>query len=160
MSRSGSFGVNYDKVFLNADEGLPAKVGDVGSSKLGDFVFVQANGAIAQYAFVTISDAGQAAEAAGDTGVSQIGVAQVAAADDEYLWVWIGGAHSGGTGSGIKGKIAASYVALADLHTTAAAGVADDTSGAGVKIVGCVALDDTTGAEAVELKAVGHLATT
>jgi hypothetical protein len=144
MSRSGSFGVNYEKVFTNADEGLPAKVGDLGSGKYGDFVFV----------------AGQAAEAAGTTGVSQIGVAQVAAADDQYLWVWIGGAQSGGTGSGIKGKIAASYVALAELYTTAAAGVADDTSAAGVKIVGCVALANTTGAEAVELKAVGHLATT
>ena len=160
MSKSGSFGVNYTKVFTTADEGLPAVAGDVGSAKVGDFVFVQANGAIAQYAFVTISDVGQAAEAAGDTGVSQIGVAQVAAADDEYLWVWIGGAQSGGTGSGIKGKIAASYVALADLHTTSAPGVADDTAATGVKIVGCVAVANTTGAEAVELKAVGHLATT
>jgi hypothetical protein len=40
------------------------------------------------------------------------------------------------------------------------AGVADDASGAGVKIVGCVALANTTGADSVELKAVGHLATT
>jgi hypothetical protein len=60
MSRSGSFGVNYTKTFTTADEGLPAVVGDVGSAKVGDFIFVQASGAIDQYAAVVISDDGQA----------------------------------------------------------------------------------------------------
>ena len=54
MSKSGSFGVNYTKTFTTADDGLPAVVGDLGSSKYGDFIFVQADGAIDQYAAVKI----------------------------------------------------------------------------------------------------------
>ena len=87
MSRSGSFGVNYTKTFTNTDEGLPAVVGDVGSAKVGDFIFVQASGAIDQYAAVVISDDGQAAMLtttnAGSNSL-QVGIAQVAAANDEY----------------------------------------------------------------------------
>jgi len=158
MSQVGSFGVNGGKVWDGVSIPLPAKVGDVGSSPEGDYIFVQADGAVAQYAFVKISDDGQAAELtttnAGANNL-QVGVAQVAAADTEYLWVWVGGVGGGGVGSGIKGKAAASYAADANLNTTATAGVADDTST--TKIQNVVGLTTLTGAGTVELKSTGHL---
>jgi hypothetical protein len=158
MSKSGSFGVNYTKVFTTADEGLPAVVGDVGSAKVGDFIFVQASGAIDQYAAVVISDDGQAAMLtttnAGSNSL-QVGIAQVAAANDEYLWVWVGGIGGGGVGSGVKVKAAASYAADTNLNTTATAGVVDDASTTLIKNV--VGLTTLTGAGTVEVKSTGHL---
>lgn len=158
MSQVGSFGVNGKKVWDGVSIPLPAKVGAVGSTPEGDYIFVQADGAVAQYAFVKISDDGQAAELtttnAGSNNL-QVGVAQVAAADNEYLWVWVGGVGGGGVGSGIKGKAAASYAADANLNTTATAGVADDTST--TKIQNVVGLTTLTGAGTVELKSTGHL---
>lgn len=158
MSQVGSFGVNYRIVWTDSSQVLPAKVGSVGSALEGDFVFVQANGAIAQYAFVTIAQDGQAAEMTTTTAGSNnllVGVAQVGAADNEYLWVWIGGPMAGGTGKGIKGKVAAGYVALANLNTTATAGVADDAST--TKIANVVGVASTTPAASVELAATDHL---
>lgn len=158
MSQSGSFGVNYKKTFTGADVPLPAKLCTVGSSTEGDFVFVQADGAIAQYAFVKIFDDGQAVELtttnAGSSNL-QVGVAQIGAADNEYLWVWVGGIQGGGVGVGIRGKCAASYAADANLNTTATAGVADDAST--TRIQNVVGLTTLTGAGTVELKSTGHL---
>lgn len=158
MSGSGSFGVNYKKSFTGTELPLPATVGAVGSLPEGKFIFVQADGAVAQYAFVKISDDGQADELtttnAGSNNL-QIGVAQVAAADNEYLWVWIGGPGGGGVGSGIKGKVAASYAADANLNTTATDGVADDTST--TRIHNVVGLSTVVGAGSVELKSSGYL---
>lgn len=158
MSRSGSFGVNYKKVWDGVTIPLPAKVGDLGSCPEGEFLFVQADGAVAQYAFVKLSDDGQAVELtttnAGSNNL-QVGVAQVAAADNEYLWVWVGGVGGGGVGTGIKGKCAASYAADANLNTTATAGVADDAST--TKIANVVGLTTLTGAGTVELKSTGYL---
>ena len=158
MSRSGSFGVNGGKTWDGVTIPLPAVVGDVGSDTNGEWMFVQADGAIAQYAFVKIADDGQAAELtttnAGSNNL-QVGVAQVAAADDEYLWVWVGGIGGGGVGTGIKGKAAASYAADANLNTTATAGVADDASTTLIKNV--VGLTTNTGAAEVELKSTGYL---
>lgn len=159
MSGSGSFGVNYKKAFdATTVPSLPAKIGDVGACPDGEFIFVQADGAIAQYAFVRISDDGQADELtttkAGSNNL-QVGVAQVAAADNEYLWVWVGGVGGGGVGTGIKGKCAASYAADANLNTTATAGVADDASTTLIKNV--VGLTTLTGAGTVELKSTGYL---
>lgn len=159
MSGSGSFGVNYKRTFDVASvPSLPAKIGDFGSCPEGGFLFVQADGAIAQYAFVKISDDGQAVELtttnAGSNNL-QVGVAQVAAVDNEYLWVWVGGVGGGGVGTGIKGKCAASYAADANLNTTATAGVADDAST--TKIANVVGLTTLTGAGTVELKSTGYL---
>lgn len=158
MSQVGSFGVNYKTTFVSTNVPLPATLGAVGSTPQGDFMFVQADGAVAQYAFVKISDDGQADELtttnAGSNNL-QVGVAQVAAADNEYLWVWIGGVGGGGVGSGIKGKCAASYAADANLNTTATDGVADDAST--TKIQNVVGLTTLTGAGSVELKSTGHL---
>lgn len=159
MSQSGSFGVDYKRTFVQTNNlALPATLGTVGSSPEGEFVFVQADGAIDQYAFVKIENDGQAAMLtttnAGSNGLL-VGVAQVAAADNEYLWVWVGGLCGGGVGSGIKGKILTGYVAKNNINTTATAGVADDTST--TKIAYVVGLANTSGTEAVELFSVGHL---
>jgi hypothetical protein len=158
MSQIGSFGVNYKKTFTTDTLPLPAPVTTVGSLVEGDFVFVQADGAIDQYAFVKIEADGQAAMLtttnAGSNGLL-VGVAQVAAADNEYLWVWVGGLHGGGAGSGIKGKAAASYAAKANLNTTATAGVADDASTTKISYV--VGLETLTGAGTVTLFSIGHL---
>jgi len=158
MSRSGSFGVNYKKVWDGITIPLPAQVGDLGSCPEGEFLFVQAGAAVAQYAFVKLSDDGQAVELtttnAGSNNL-QVGVAQVAAADNEYFWVWVGGVGGGGVGTGIKGKCAASYAADANLNTTATAGVADDAST--TRIANVVGLTTLTGAGTVELKSTGYL---
>jgi len=158
MSQVGSFGVNYKKTFTGTESPVPAKVGTVGSLVEGEFVFVQADGAIDQYAFVKIEADGQAAMLTTTNAGSQnllVGVAQVAAADNEYLWVWIGGAAAGGATAGIKGKAAASYAAKANLNTTATAGVADDASTTVIRNV--VGLETLVGAGTVNLFATDHL---
>jgi len=158
MSQVGSFGVNPKKVWDGTSIPLPARVGSIGSAPEGDYMFVQADGAVAQYAFVKISDDGQADELtttnAGSNNL-QVGVAQIAAADNEYLWVWIGGPGGGGVGTGIRGKAAASYAADANLNTTATDGVADDAST--TRIQNVVGLTTLVGAGTVELKSTGHL---
>ena len=159
MSFSGSFGVNYKTTFTTANNlALPARLTAVGSGPEGEFVFVQADGAIDQYAFVKIEADGQAAMLTTTNAGSQgllIGVAQIAAANDEYLWVWVGGLNGGGAGKGIKGKVAANYVAKNNLNTTATAGVADDASTTKISYV--VGVASTTPAAAVELASLGHL---
>ena len=158
MSQVGSFGVNANKVWDGTSIPLPARLGAVGSAPEGDYMLVQADGAVAQYAFVKISDDGQADELTTTNAGSQnlqVGVAQIGAADNEYLWVWIGGVGGGGVGTGIKGKCAASYAADANLNTTATDGVADDAST--TRIQNVVGLTTLTGAGTVELKSTGHL---
>ena len=158
MSQVGSFGVNAKKTWDGTSSPLPAHLGAVGSTPEGDYMFVQADGAVAQYAFVKISDDGQADELTTTNATSnnlQVGVAQIAAADNEYLWVWVGGVGGGGVGSGIRGKCAASYAADANLNTTATDGVADDAST--TRIQNVVGLTTLTGAGTVELKSTGHL---
>lgn len=139
MSQSGSFGVNSTRTWLIGDPiGLPAKLLDVGSDKRGQWVFVKAGAAIAQYAFVGIDGSGTALELTTTTYATsaQIGVAQVAfGGSTEYGWVWVGGVAGGGTGSGIKGLFSANYAAFAVVNTTATAGVVDDSA---TKILGGV----------------------
>lgn len=159
MAESGSFGLNSTRSYASTYAGgLPAKVLDKGSDKRGDWVFVLASAAIAQYAFVGITGAGAAAELTTTTYASsaQIGVAQVAIASGEYGWVWVGGVAGGGTGVAIKGKVAASYVAFAQLNTTAVAGVADD---AATKLLGGVVGLTTDGGSgsSIELQSAGPI---
>ena len=157
MSSQG-FGVNPTKTFTTTDLPLPVGVGSVGKTPYGTWMFVQASGAIDQYAAVVISDDGQAAMAttinAGSNSL-QVGIAQVAAANDEYLWVFVGGVGGGGVGSGIKVKAAASYVADANLQTTGSAGVVDDASTTLIKNV--VGLTTLVGAGTVEVKTTGYM---
>jgi hypothetical protein len=158
MSRSGSFGINFKKTYDSTVVPLPAKITDLGSCPEGEFLFVQADGAIDQYGFVKIEADGQAAMLtttnAGSNNL-QVGVAQVAALDNDYLWVWVGGIGGGGASTGIKGKLAASYVAKANINTTATAGVGDDAST--TKIANVVGLTTLVGAGTVELKSTGYL---
>lgn len=158
MSQVGSFGVNYKKTWDGVSSPLPAQLRTVGSLSEGEFVFVQADGAIDQYGFVKIEQDGQAAMLTTANAGSQgllVGVAQVAAADNEYLWVWVGGLNGGGVGKGIKGKILTGYVAKNNIFTTTTAGVADDAST--TKIAYVVGLANTSGTQAVELGSVAHL---
>lgn len=157
MARSGSFGVNYKKSFGTDPAVVEHKLGDIGSDTDGEWMFVKASASIAQYAFVLISDAFLATETSGASSIVQhVGVAQAALAANEFGWVWIGGPAGGGVGKGIRGKIAASYVANTPLLTTATSGVADDAGSTTIKNVsGTVA---TTGAANVELKSTGYLA--
>lgn len=156
MARSGSFGVNYKKLFGTDPAVIEHKLGDIGSDIDGEWMFVKASAAVAQYAFVLVTDTFAVAETSGaSTIVQHVGVAQVALLTNEYAWVWIGGPAGGGVGKGIKGKIAASYVANTPLLTTAAAGVADDAGSTTIKNVSATTL--TTGAASVELKSTGYL---
>lgn len=156
MARSGSFGVNYKKSFGTDPAVIEHKLGDIGSDIDGEWMFVKASAAVAQYAFVLVTDTFAVAETSGaSTIVQHVGVAQVALLTNEYAWVWIGGPAGGGVGKGIKGKIAASYVANTPLLTTAAAGVADDAGSTTIKNVSATTL--TTGAASVELKSTGYL---
>ena len=156
MARSGSFGANSKKTWDGVSSPLPAKLGDIASDTDGEWMFVKASASIAQYAFVLISDAFLATETSGASSIVQhVGVAQSALAANEFGWVWIGGPAGGGVGKGIRGKIAASYVANTPLLTTATSGVADDAGSTTIKNVsGTVA---TTGAANVELKSTGYL---
>lgn len=156
MARSGSFGVNYKKSFGTDPAIVEAKLGDLGTDTDGEWMYVKASAAVAQYAFVLITDTFTAAETSGaSTIVQHVGVAQNALLTNEFAWVWIGGAAGGGVGKGIKGKIAASYVANTPLLTTAAAGVADDAGSTTIKNVS--ATTATVGAASVELKSTGYL---
>jgi len=156
MARSGSFGVNYKKSFGTDPAIVEAKLGDLGTDTDGEWMYVKASAAVAQYAFVLISDTFTAAETSGaSTIVQHVGVAQNALLTNEFAWVWIGGAAGGGVGKGIKGKIAASYVVNTPLLTTAAAGVADDAGSTTIKNVS--ATTATVGAASVELKSTGYL---
>lgn len=156
MARSGSFGVNYKKSFGTDPAIVEAKLGDIGSDIDGEWIYVKAGAAVAQYAFVLISDAFVATETSGaSTIVQHVGVAQAALLTNEFAWVWIGGPGGGGVGKGIKGKIAASYVANTPLLTTAASGVADDAGSTTIKNVSATTL--TTTAANVELKSTGYL---
>ena len=142
---AGNQGLNSTRTFTGTEVPLPAKLGDVANDKRGNFMFVKATAAVTKY------DAGIIDKDFGFTSITTtnasttpkgVGIAQVAAATNEYLWVFVG--TGGGTGFGIKVRVAASYVAGAKLYTTATAGVLDDASTAGV-IVGLVGLTTDSG---------------
>ena len=156
MSQVGSFGVNYTKAY-SADPAIwEAKVLTRGANTKGSWIFVLASAAIDQYAFCGVDGEGDAAELTTTTyaASSIIGVAQVALASGEYGWLWTG--NGGGTGSGIKGKVAANYAAFAPLQSTATAGVADD---AATKVLGgAVGLTTDGGSgSSIELHAAGFI---
>ena len=104
-----------------------------------EFVYVQADGAIAQYAAVAV-DAGEASELTATNAITgvDIGAAQVAFAANEYGFVQTRGSFS------VLG--AASAVTDVQLYATATAGVVDD---AGTVLLGGLTLTETlTGAGA------------
>ena len=159
MARSGSFGVNYKKSIPTSPAIQEYKLGDLGSDPDGEWVYVQASAAVAQYAFVVIAKDNTVAELTTTNATSaslQVGVAQYAFALGEQGWVWIGGVMGGGVGKGIKGKALTLYVSEANLYTTATAGCADDAATTLIKnVVGLATVGAST--TAVELKSQGYL---
>ena len=159
MSASGVFGVNYKKSYGTDPAIVPAKLGDYGSDTDGEWVFVKASAAVAQYAFVLIASDNTVAELTTTNAtntVRQVGVAQVALAANEYGWVWIGGAMGGGTGKGIKGKALTLFAANAKMYTTGTAGCADDAATVLINnVTGLTTVGGTT--TAIELLSTGVL---
>ena len=97
-----------------------------------EWIYVQANGAIAQYDAVGIDEAGQAApvtKAMLDDSW-KVGVAQVAFADNEYGYVQIRGVA--------EVNVLASCAADAILYSSATAGSLDDTSTSQTKVAGII----------------------
>ena len=157
MSLSSSFGVNYTKNYGTDPVVFPAKLMQrAGNEEAGEFIFIKAGAAIAQYAWVGITAAGVATELTTTTVAAScaVGVAQIALSTNEYAWVWVG--RGGGTGVGIKGKVAANYAAFAVINTTANVGVADD---AATKVLGGVVglTTDSGSGSSVELYAAGNI---
>ena len=120
-----------------------------------EWVYVQASGAITQYAAVGIDEDWQAAsltKAIADDGHG-IGFAQVAFDDDDYGWVAVAG-HD------IKCLVATSCAADSVLYTHGTAGWLDDTSTSQTKIDGVVATDAVTAATSVNIIATHPKSTT
>ena len=106
---------------------------DSSGSYAAEYMYVEANGAIAQYAVVKIDDDYQVTELTTTiSGVepTMVGVAQTALADNSWGWVVISG---NGTVQAISGGGAAADVLL---YTTTTAGHVDDVSTSSDKIVG------------------------
>lgn len=158
MSLSGSLGVNYKRVFdATTVPSLPAKLGDVGSSPEGTFMFVKAGESLTQYDWVSVKDdftAVQMDNTEAAVKVRNFGAAQVAASTNEFLWVWIGGPGAGGSGKGIKARLI-NYTAKNPVYTTATGGVCDDASGGSfVLLPGVIGLTTVGGtAAAAEVQA-------
>lgn len=91
----------------------------------GVYQYVHANGAIAQYAAVKIDDDWETAEGTTtllpSTEPAKVGAAQVAFADNDYGFVFVGPGLA-------RCKFAASCVQDVKIFTTATAGVLDDSS--------------------------------
>lgn len=126
---NGILGINPLKVYdaSNLAVPLPAAVLDYAKNKDGVWQFVQANGDIAQYAAVKIDNDGQAEELTTTVTGSEptaVGIAQVAAEDEEYLWVFRG--MGGGKDKGIKVLAAQDCAHDVKLYTTGTDGTLDD----------------------------------
>lgn len=98
-------------------------------SEGGEWVYGQANGAIVAFDAVKVDNDYQLA--ALTTTISgaeptSVGLAQVAFADNEYGWVFVG--NGGGVGSGIKVNALTLCATDVKLYTTATAGKVDDTA--------------------------------
>lgn len=120
-------GVNFESTTTTAVFALGEKCEDSGG---GSWVYVQANGAITQYDAVKIDHDFQIVPittAISGSEPTDVGLAQVAFADNEYGWVFEG--PGGGTGIGIKVRVLASCATDVKLYTNAStAGTLDDTA--------------------------------
>lgn len=118
------FGFNYKY----ADTEQKSELLDRFEHSDGEFVYVQANGAVAQYDIVKIDNDGQASALTTTISGAEptaCGVLQVALADNEYGWAWVKG---GGSGKGIKVNALTLCATDVKLYTTATAGKVDDTA--------------------------------
>ena len=129
-------------------------------SEGGIWAYVQANGVIAINDAVKVDNDGQAAAlttAISGSEPTDVGVAQVAFADNEYGWVWQG--PGGGVGSGIKVNVLTLCATDVKLYTTATAGKLDDTATDLIQGLTIVATNSGGSTAAVECFASQKLST-
>lgn len=130
MSFAGSHGINYKATTATTavyPQGF--SVLDLVLHRDGLFMAHHANGALTIYDWVKVDNDGESTQLTTTISASeptQVGLVQVAHADNDYGWAFVG--IGGGSGKGIKGNFLASYVADAKTYTTATAGAADDTA--------------------------------
>jgi len=148
---SGKIGV--DLTATPADTTVPQHT--VGQREFGtdgqEWMYIHTATAITQYDAVGIDENYEASaltKAMADDGW-RIGFAQVAAADNDYMWVCL-------EGSNVNVRVAGSCAADVSLYTTGTAGVLDDTSASQTKIQGItlVAANATTSATNSEVIAI------
>ena len=135
----------------------PFPLGAIYESGDINYMYLHANGTLAQYGLVTIDKDFEAAP--GTTATSgarptRCAIPQIAVADNEYFWAPIGPFPHG---AGFKVKGAASCAANVKLYTTASAGVVDDT--ATDLVEGLVLTETLTGAASATCEAVKELVT-
>lgn len=135
----GCIGIDLSKKIAgtgsSSDQGDQFLLGQkVNATDGGVYMRVHASGAIAQYDFVGIDENFEAAPlttAMADDGWN-IGVAQVAADDNDFLWVAC-------AGSNINGAVLANCAADVALYTSGTAGSLDDATTT-TKVDGVVAV--------------------
>lgn len=148
---------------LDSSDGLTANfaVGTETDVKGARYKYLQAGGAIAQYAACTVSNTNEAVEATTTTSGAKptlVAIPQFEVADNEYFWAPIGPftlREDGVTAFKVKG--AASCATSVKLYTTATAGVVDD---AATDLIAGLCLTETlTSAAAATCIAVSRLVT-
>lgn len=140
-------GAKIDEALTTAEHALGERVcGTLGS----EWVYCQANGAITGDGYVcVIDDDFQAAMATNSNCVQgdQIGVPQMAVADDEYFWCQVSGP--------CNLRVAASAAIDVQLASTTTAGVIDDAVGSGTHNLEGVAIEAANGGSEATIR--GHL---
>jgi hypothetical protein len=158
--RGGTIGVNLTEVVVgtgtSSDQGNEFVLGTRHTAADGgEYMYVHASGAIAQYDAVGIDEDFEAApitKAMADDGWF-VGFAQVAIADNSFGWVAT-------KGSNIQCKLLINCAADSVLYTSATAGSLDDTSTSQTKIDGVVSVETITAATNAEIIATHPKSTT
>ena len=133
----------------------PYNLGAIVRTNNGFYQHVHASGAIGQYDFVKINDDFEASSLTttiSGTEPTAVGCAQVAAADDDYLWVFIGC----GT---FEGNALNAVADGAKVATTGTAGQVDDVTSGHDLIQGLVATEAVTGGSSGTFWAAGFMKT-
>jgi|688.fasta_scaffold02764_18 hypothetical protein len=144
---------------------------DVASAGLGDEVnvggnvwkYVQADGAIAQYAIVGLEATNEAVELTSTISGARptaVGLAQFAFADNQYGWVLVGPFSVDETGTAFKVLTSAASAVDVIMYTSATAGKVDDGDGSGDKIAGLVLTESgSSGAGTFKCQSVCRMTT-
>lgn len=155
-----------DQAFLNL-----TAAEDVASAGLGDEVnvggnqwkYVQADGAIAQYAVVGLKATNEAVELTSTISGARptaVGLAQFAFADNQYGWVLIGPFSVDEAGNAFKVLTSAASAVDVIMYTSATAGKVDDGDGSGDKIAGLVLTESgSSGAGTFKCQSVCRMTT-
>jgi len=160
MSFAGSNGINY-KATTSTTSVYPQgfTVLDLVLHRDGMFMYGHANGALTIYDWVKIDNDGEMVQlttAISASEPTQVGAVQVAFADNDYGWAFVG--MGGGLGKGIQARFLTLYAEGAKVYSTATAGVADDT--ATDLIQGAVGLATVGGStDDIEIHGIGILKT-